>query len=66
MTTSDELYVWTWLPGQTEPVVARRAEQAGPLVTFVYGLRYRARPDAISLFTPKLPLLPGTRSLQSG
>ncbi|WP_035775478.1 HipA domain-containing protein [Arthrobacter sp. H5] len=66
MTTSDELYVWTWLPGQTEPVVAGRVEQAGPLVTFVYGLRYRARPDAISLFTPELPLRPGIQEPADG
>lgn len=66
MTTSDELYVWTWLPGQTEPVLAGRVEQAGPLVTFVYGLRYRARPDAISLFAPELPLRPGIQEPMDG
>lgn len=65
MTTS-ELYVWTWLPGATEPVLAGRVEQSGPIVTFVYGLRYRARPDAISLFTPELPLRPGIQEPADG
>lgn len=66
MTTSEELYVWTWLPGQTEPVLAGRVDQAGPLVTFIYALRYRSRPDAISLFTPELPLRPGVQEPADG
>lgn len=66
MTISDQLYVWTWLPGETDPVVAGRVEQIGPIVTFIYGLKYRARPDAISLFTPELPLRPGTQEPVDG
>ena len=66
MTTSEELYVWTWLPDQTEPVLAGRVDQAGALVTFVYALRYRARPDAISLFAPELPLRPGVQEPVDG
>ncbi|KJC63615.1 type II toxin-antitoxin system HipA family toxin [Agreia bicolorata] len=66
MTISDELYVWTWLPGHTEPVLAGRVNQAGPLVTFIYALRYRSRPDAISLFAPELPLRPGVQEPADG
>ncbi|MET4781512.1 HipA domain-containing protein [Glaciihabitans sp. UYNi722] len=66
MTTSDELYVWTWLPGQTEPVLAGRVDQAGPLVTFIYALRYRTRSDAISLFIPELPLRSGIQEPADG
>ncbi len=66
MTTSDELYVWTWMPGQTEPVLAGRVDQAGPVVTFIYALRYRSRPDAISLFAPELPLRPGVQEPGDG
>ncbi|NWL33920.1 type II toxin-antitoxin system HipA family toxin [Paenarthrobacter nitroguajacolicus] len=66
MTTSNELYVWTWLPGATEPVVAGRVEQVGSLVTFIYGLNYRSRPDAISLFAPELPLRPGVQEPADG
>lgn len=66
MTTSEELYVWTWLPGQTEPVLAGRVDQAGPLFTFIYALRYRSRPDAMSLFAPELPLRPGIQEPADG
>ncbi len=66
MTTSEELYVWTWLPGQTEPVLAGRVDRVGPLFTFIYALRYRSRPDAISLFAPELPLRPGIQEPPDG
>ncbi|RFA12582.1 hypothetical protein B7R21_09550 [Subtercola boreus] len=66
MTTSDELYVWTWLSGQTEPVLAGRVNQVGPLATFTYAMRYRTRPDAISLFEPELPLRPGLQDPLDG
>lgn len=64
--TSDEAYVWTWLPGQTEPVVAGRVDRVGSRYTFVYGLRYRALSDAISLYGPELPLRPGVREPAEG
>lgn len=66
MRTSEELYVWTWLPSQTEPVLAGRVDQTGSLVTFIYALRYRTRPDAISLFAPELPLRPGIQEPADG
>lgn len=66
MTTSNELYVWTWLPGQTEPVVAGRVDQVGPLVTFTYSLKFRSRPDAISLYGPELPLRQGIQEPANG
>lgn len=64
--TSDELYVWTWLPGHTDPVVAGRIEQDGPLLRFIYGANYRRRPDAISLYAPELPLVPGLQDPREG
>ena len=66
MTTSNELYVWTWLPGQPKPVLAGRVDQTGPLFTFIYALRYRSRPDAISLYAPELPLQPGIQEPAEG
>ncbi|MGY4720191.1 type II toxin-antitoxin system HipA family toxin [Naumannella huperziae] len=66
MTTSEELYVWTWLPGQTEPVLAGRVDQTGPLFTFIYASRYLSRPDAISLFAPELPLRRGIQEPADG
>lgn len=53
-------YVWTWLPGTTEPVVAGRVDERAGFVTFTYALSYRQRPNAISLYAPELPLRPGT------
>jgi serine/threonine-protein kinase HipA len=57
---STEAFVWTWLPGAEEPVVAGRLELAGGIVSFNYGRSYLGRPDAIPLYLPELPLRPGT------
>jgi serine/threonine-protein kinase HipA len=56
---SDNAYVWVWLPGADTPVVAGRVSKHGTGYRFAYGESYRARPDAISLFTPELPLTAG-------
>lgn len=54
-----EAYVWIWLPGAVEPVVAGRlTPQAGRLV-FTYGASYRERPDAIPIYEPELELRRG-------
>lgn len=55
----DRVYVWTWLPGRSDPVPAGVARQRGDLVTFAYGQSYLARDDAISLYGPELPMAPG-------
>lgn len=45
--TPNEAYVWTWLPGQTTPVVAGRlAKAAGGTYVFNFGQSYLARADA--------------------
>jgi len=54
-----QVFVWVWLPGATEPVVAGRLDPAGPIVNFTYGRTYLEREDAIPLFLPELPLQPG-------
>lgn len=59
MATSERAYVWTWLPGATEPVVAGRVDAAGALVRFRYAPEYLERPDAISLYSQELPLKRG-------
>src|ERR1700677_212451 len=53
---SGEAFVWIWLPGASEPVVAGRLDEVGGEATFVYGRSYLQRPNAISLYTPELPL----------
>lgn len=60
------LYVWVWLPGAQEPVVAGVVTDTGknlarePVLAFTYARSYRNRADAISLFPPELPLGAGT------
>ncbi len=54
-----EAYVWTWLPGAAEPVVAGRLTAFGNLYEFVYGRSYRERGDAIPIYEPELPLRSG-------
>jgi serine/threonine-protein kinase HipA len=56
---AERAYVWTWLPGATEPVVAGRIAATGDLLTFNYGKSYLAREDAAPLYLPELPLREG-------
>lgn len=60
------VYVWVWLPGATEPVVAGVLEPAGSLITFTYGRSYLARPDAMPLYLPELPLRVGIQEPPDG
>ncbi len=52
-----EAFVWVWLPGAEDPVVAGRLDLVGDLVAFTYGRSYLARDDRIAL--PELPLRRG-------
>jgi serine/threonine-protein kinase HipA len=55
----DEAYVWVWLSGESEPVVAGRLHAIGDLVNFNYGQSYLEREAAMPLYLPELPLRPG-------
>lgn len=61
MTSEDptEAYVWVWLPGARDPVVAGRLEVNGEVIDFNYGRSYLAREEAMSLYAPELPLASG-------
>lgn len=59
MTSEREAYVWVWLPGETEPVVAGRLEVIDGEIRFAYGRSYLGRAGAISLYEPELPLRRG-------
>src|SRR5579859_6651658 len=61
MTTSDPqtAFVWTWLAGAGEPVVVGRIDADGPMHTFTYARSYRERSNAVPLYEPELPLVPG-------
>lgn len=55
-----EAYVWIWLPGATEPIVAGRLAPASDgRLNFNYGRSYLARADAIAIYDPELPLRDG-------
>ena len=69
MTTSEApttAFVWVWLPGRAEPVVAGRLDVDGTRHLFTYGRSYLARPDAIALYTPELPLVGGPQTPGAG
>lgn len=54
-----EAFVWVWLPGAVEPVVAGRLFEDNGRLSFVYGRTYLDRAEAIPLFLPELPLRAG-------
>lgn len=55
----DEAYVWIWLPGSVEPVVAGRIALNGSTYVFNYGRSYVDRADAAPIYLPELPLRRG-------
>jgi serine/threonine-protein kinase HipA len=61
-----EVYVWIWLPGETEPVVAGRIAAAGTTYVFNYGKSYLQRGNAMAIYDPELPLRQGLLPLLSG
>ena len=60
--TPQELFVWIWLPGALDPVVAgvltptKQIVNKEVAVAFRYAKSYQTLANAISLFTPELPL----------
>lgn len=58
-TTPHEAYVWVWLPGETDPVVAGLISQDTGRLMFNYGRSYLERDNAIPLYEPELPLTQG-------
>jgi len=62
-----EAFVWIWLPGETQPVVAGKLEADNGTVNFNYGKSYLDRigdkNPAISIYEPELPLRAGVLPL---
>src|SRR5215212_9665847 len=54
-----QAFVWVWLPGAADPVVAGRLDAVGEMLTFTYGRSYLAREEAIPLYLPEIPLQRG-------
>lgn len=61
-----EAYVWVWLPGKTEPVVAGRLARDGKNLVFNYGKSYLERDNKLPIYTPELPLQSGVLPLLAG
>jgi len=61
-----EAFVWIWLPGATEPVVAGKLTADADKLIFNYGKSYLNRKNAISIYDAELPLKPGVLPLRSG
>jgi serine/threonine-protein kinase HipA len=55
----DSVFVWIWLPGETQPVVAGRITMDGGRYIFNYGASYLERENAIPIYEPELPLRRG-------
>ena len=68
--TDKEAFVWIWLPGETEPVVAGRLEADNGNILFNYGKSYLNRTGdskpAIPIYEPELPLKAGVLPLPEG
>ncbi len=65
-----EAFVWIWLPGETQPVVAGKLEADNGTIHFNYGKSYLDRRDAenpaIAIYKPELPLIHGILPLLNG
>lgn len=59
MQNTDHAFVWIWLPGKTDPIVAGRITKINQLHVFTYGKSYLENPEAISLSPLELPLKSG-------
>lgn len=61
-----QAYVWIWLPGAEEPVVAGRLDVVGDIVGFTYGTSYLEHGERIPLYLPELPLRRGPIMPEAG
>ena len=61
------VFVWTWLPGESVPVVAGAVDRVGAdRLDFTYARSYLDNANAISLYTPELPLRRGAQEPRDG
>ncbi|MGV8834006.1 MAG: type II toxin-antitoxin system HipA family toxin [Devosia sp.] len=62
-----QAYVWIWLPGKADPVVAGALAAVGQdSYQFAYGRSYLARENAIAIYTPELRRAGGPLPLPRG
>lgn len=67
---NNEAFVWIWLPGEIEPIVAGKLEAENRTIHFNYGRSYLEhvsdKNPAIPIYEPELPLKPGVLPLLHG
>ncbi len=61
-----EIFVWIWLPGETDPVVAGKITKADTRILFTYGQSYLRNPKAIPIYDKELPLRSGVQEKKTG
>lgn len=61
-----EAFVWIWLPGAGDPVVAGRLDVEDGVAGFAYGRSYLEREGRIPIFLPELPLQRGQIVTETG
>ncbi len=61
------VFVWTWPPGESDPVVAGAVDRIGAnRLDFTYARSYLDNENAISLYGPELPLRRGAQEPLAG
>lgn len=61
------IFVWTWLPGESEPVVAGAIDRvAADRMDFTYARSYLDNENAISIYQPELPMRRGAQEPRNG
>jgi serine/threonine-protein kinase HipA len=61
------VFVWTWLPDESAPVVAGAVDRVGAdRLDFTYARSYLENEKAISLYAPELPMLRGAQEPLDG
>lgn len=69
MTSNDNLstiFIWIWLPDESEPIVAGRLSKSGNRVLFTYGQSYLENPKAIAIYDKEIPLKSGVQEKTFG
>lgn len=64
--THNEIFVWIWLPGATEPIVAGKLTKIDKRLIFTYGQSYLDNPKAIPIYDKELPLQSGAQEKSFG
>jgi serine/threonine-protein kinase HipA len=62
----ETVFVWIWLPQETEPVVCGRLDDDRGRIAFTYARSYLDRAEAVAIYNAELPLLAGSHYAADG